>query len=410
MVPRNLWTLHKEPPHDDFVFFDQTFIPRIYSLFSILLVYGVIFPPLAAAVCTAALVITYSEELIISRLISKAKASKLTWVILRLSEECQGVEHRFTHPTLIWLMMLTVCPVYTYLVFDTAADPYGWRIGLIPAVFMFVVPTLLYIVRKSRRWGICTTLAAVTRRRPVTQQRGNDTVVVSAMHATSGASGASGALQTPCSSSTATGGMAVHATTTCVAEIDGPEGGAADASSTTWQRLVHDPLQFAQEVLENAAVGIGGGGGGGGGHGAQKSSVRGLEMLDLRPDIGDRRHLDAMLACEASAAAGKEATEEGCDGSGGSSACGFNDHFEPDCDGGSGSGGGDDRGGSHPCSQMQRQRTRCESADDGGSRDSAISFRGSSMFVGRPSEIRESVSNPVSLTAASTLLLSTVGG
>jgi hypothetical protein len=32
------------------------------------------------------------------------------------------------------------------------------------------------------------------------------------------------------------------------------------------------------------------------------------------------------------------------------------------------------------------------------------------MFVGRPSEIRESVSNPVSLTAASTLLLSTVGG
>jgi Leucine-rich repeat (LRR) protein len=152
MLPRNQWTLQKEPPHDEFVMFDQTFIPRIYSLFSILLVYGVIFPPLAVAVCVAALVVTYSEEVVISRLITKAKQAKLSWVILRLSEECQGLEHRFTHPTLIWLMMLSVCPVYTYLVFDTASDPYGWRIGLIPAVFMFIVPTIFYIIRQGRKY------------------------------------------------------------------------------------------------------------------------------------------------------------------------------------------------------------------------------------------------------------------
>lgn len=152
-LPNSLWTLRTEPPKEDFVFFDQTFIPRVYSLFSILLVYGVIFPPLACTVCCAALVVTYNEEVLISRLITKAKKQRLTWVLLRLQEECQGLEHRFTHPTLIWLLMLSVCPIYTFLIFDTAGDKYGWEIGIIPASFMFALPSMFYIVRKLTRYG-----------------------------------------------------------------------------------------------------------------------------------------------------------------------------------------------------------------------------------------------------------------
>ena len=136
------------------VFFEkQRFVVRLMSLLSVLLTFGLLFPPLGLLQCAALYCYIYYEQLVLGRLLCQARDRGIGYVRCIVEHECSGVARPIVQS--VSAIGLFACAIFSFFVFDTLGDAVGWRDALWALFITLLVPPLLYeaAVRTADHWG-----------------------------------------------------------------------------------------------------------------------------------------------------------------------------------------------------------------------------------------------------------------
>jgi Leucine-rich repeat (LRR) protein len=136
----------EQQAHNAVRFFDKDrFIMRMNSILCVFITFGVIFPPLAALELFSLFSITYSEQVFIGRLYTKAAQLKLYHYQQVLERECKGTFESLFQT--IWLLLPLASCFYGFFLFDIYGDDVGLR-ALWLCVFMALMPVISSIIWK----------------------------------------------------------------------------------------------------------------------------------------------------------------------------------------------------------------------------------------------------------------------
>jgi hypothetical protein len=151
LLPMRWKPLTPNPPRDVNTFKllpTERIVVRFSAYLAILLVYGVVFPPLAVIAMISIYSITYFEEFTMSRLLVESKALKYTWYQEKILKECEYIAESWfdTLKTILPFASL----LYAGIIFDTLGDRYGWTTSLGPAIFVFTLPWCFYLFERIK--------------------------------------------------------------------------------------------------------------------------------------------------------------------------------------------------------------------------------------------------------------------
>ena len=125
---------------------------------TILLCFGILFPPLMIIAGFSICGFTYYEEACIGWLLTETrqKGSEYDWVEEEINREYEGVEE--SGQVTLWSTLIVSCSLYSYIIFDTIGDKQGWLQALPLTLLMFAIPGILLIailvVRVVRQQGL----------------------------------------------------------------------------------------------------------------------------------------------------------------------------------------------------------------------------------------------------------------
>jgi Leucine-rich repeat (LRR) protein/uncharacterized membrane protein len=128
-----------------FLFSKIQFTVQINSYLAILVTFGALFPLLAVTACLAIYCVTFYEELSLGRLITQARGlSASDQYEKQISEECSSVDESLYFT--LWSTLAVACGLYSYILFDTMGDKYGWEQALPMTLIMIFFPLILFII------------------------------------------------------------------------------------------------------------------------------------------------------------------------------------------------------------------------------------------------------------------------
>jgi hypothetical protein len=119
------------------IFNRHRYLVKINTYLVIFVAYGTIFPPLAVIICFTIFVITYSEEIIIGRLLAESKRLQYLWHEKQLSFDCAGLMNPLKHT--LFLVVPVSAILFSFLIFDIFGYLYGWETAVISASLVVVV-------------------------------------------------------------------------------------------------------------------------------------------------------------------------------------------------------------------------------------------------------------------------------
>jgi hypothetical protein len=124
--------------------YKEKLVVRLSAYLSIVLTFGVLFPPLAAIGSAAVLTTTYFEQFCISSFLSAMQADSEKYSSFRslIERDCYGIVRLWYG--ILWLLAPFASLLYAWIIFDTIGDKYGWLQGSIPAICMFALPFLCF--------------------------------------------------------------------------------------------------------------------------------------------------------------------------------------------------------------------------------------------------------------------------
>lgn len=140
------------------VYLDKnSIVVRMQAYITILLLFGITFPPLAVLMGTAILILVYFEETLLGRLLYEARrqrnAKEYHAIRMQIRDTNRAVRRYLTQPMLLWFLLSAVAIVYMYLVFDTIGDQRGLGVSTIaPALLVAIWPTLIFAVSRTIYW------------------------------------------------------------------------------------------------------------------------------------------------------------------------------------------------------------------------------------------------------------------
>lgn len=128
--------------------FEKKILPiRLNSYLSLLLIFGVCFPPMAIPIFLGIMVVVSFEELVLGKLLYEAQLQKNTWYRDRIRAENHEALRYLTNPLLLWFLLSAVALIYAFLVFDVMGDARGvaMRDAAIPAAMVVIFPTIILL-------------------------------------------------------------------------------------------------------------------------------------------------------------------------------------------------------------------------------------------------------------------------
>ncbi len=126
---------------------------QINSYLTILMCFGVLFPPLALIAAIAIFALTYFEEVCIGWVLTETRrlGAGFEWYEEQIERECEGVEE--SSNLTIWSTLVVSCCMYGFLIFDTMGDSSGGEGALPMTLVMVSMPVLCYGgLGLYRRW------------------------------------------------------------------------------------------------------------------------------------------------------------------------------------------------------------------------------------------------------------------
>jgi hypothetical protein len=152
LLPIRWKALTPTPPQDVNTFKllqNDRLVVRFSSYLSILLVYGVLFPPLAVVAVISIFSITYFEQFAISKLLMESKVLGYTWYQDKILKECEYIAESWFDTLKIILPFASFS--YAFVVFDTLGDKYGWKVAVGPSLFVFSLPWWFFAFQKLQK-------------------------------------------------------------------------------------------------------------------------------------------------------------------------------------------------------------------------------------------------------------------
>jgi hypothetical protein len=139
----------KERIQKKFLFSKIQFTVQMNSYLAILVTFGALFPLLAVTACLAIYCVTFYEELSLGRLITQARALSAAGndydrYEKQISEECSSVDESLYFT--LWSTLAVACGLYSYILFDTMGDKYGWEQALPMTLIMIFFPLILFVI------------------------------------------------------------------------------------------------------------------------------------------------------------------------------------------------------------------------------------------------------------------------
>eukprot|EP01031_Cornospumella_fuschlensis_P026415 gene26415-31918_t len=117
---------------------------RCVSQLAVLLVFGVIYPPLAVIGCVSIFLASYTEQYLIGSMVQEADWAGWLWYREKLSQDADGLQELFAMTC--WLLVPFACLSFAFLLFDTMGYTDGWRSATLVSVMVAVVcPVCIYL-------------------------------------------------------------------------------------------------------------------------------------------------------------------------------------------------------------------------------------------------------------------------
>jgi hypothetical protein len=134
-------------------FFDaNNLIVSLITYLGILLTFGVVFPPLAVAMCATMLSVAWQMKLSAGRFIYNANAANIPSAIDALEYACRGAVSMEKLRRSIFAIICICCCFYSLFLFDTLGDDVGLHKSLWVLFVMPSFPFLIYGAIKVRSY------------------------------------------------------------------------------------------------------------------------------------------------------------------------------------------------------------------------------------------------------------------
>jgi hypothetical protein len=114
---------------------------QLSSYFAIIVVFGMLFPPLAVLGSVSMLSMIFVEELLLGRVLYESSRAGYDWYKQRLEDDCGNI--RETILVSAQSTLFVSCCFFAFLLFDTWGDENGWKSAL-PIACCILVPCLLF--------------------------------------------------------------------------------------------------------------------------------------------------------------------------------------------------------------------------------------------------------------------------
>jgi hypothetical protein len=139
-----LWRVPAESPMStristDYLHVDNLFVNMTVYL-GILLSFGVVFPPVALAMCIAMLSTAYQTRLAVGRLLCHAREVGAQQVVEAVEQDCKGVASLEKLQSVIMMAIVFACNFYALFIFDTIGDAEGFAGACWVLALWVVVP------------------------------------------------------------------------------------------------------------------------------------------------------------------------------------------------------------------------------------------------------------------------------
>jgi hypothetical protein len=149
LLPKSLLDLEPKKPRNTrtYVILDKDrLVVKLSAYMGIILAFGTLFPPLTVIACMSMYSMTYFEEILLGRLLFMAKQQGYHWYRVHLERNCQGVVTAWYG--VVWLLLPFAALSFSYVVFDTLGDKYGWRAAVGPVLFVALLPFAIFLYRQ----------------------------------------------------------------------------------------------------------------------------------------------------------------------------------------------------------------------------------------------------------------------
>jgi hypothetical protein len=110
----------------------------------LLLTFGAVFPPLAAALAATVFVTVFLAKLKVGRFLHSAVSLQALCFVDVIEKECEGVGSVSVLRNSMWMLITISCCFYTLFLFDTLGDAVGFRGAYWVLIVMPLMPGIIY--------------------------------------------------------------------------------------------------------------------------------------------------------------------------------------------------------------------------------------------------------------------------
>jgi len=121
-------------------------VVSLWNYLTLLLTYGVVFPPLAVSFLAAICSVSLCYELKVGRFLTEAATAELSQLVEAVKHECQQAGSVEIVRSCVWIVVTFSCCFYTLFLFDTLGGAVGFDGAYWILVVMPLMPLMLYTV------------------------------------------------------------------------------------------------------------------------------------------------------------------------------------------------------------------------------------------------------------------------
>jgi Leucine-rich repeat (LRR) protein len=137
---------------------------NLITYLGILLTFGVVFPPVAVAMCATMLSVNWQVKLAVGRFLHDAKKAQAFPLIALVEQDCKGAVSLVKLRRSVFLTIIFACSFLGLFLVDTYGDAEGLSESVPILVVMWIFPVLISILAWMRARLLGVTVAAVERR------------------------------------------------------------------------------------------------------------------------------------------------------------------------------------------------------------------------------------------------------
>jgi Leucine-rich repeat (LRR) protein len=148
-------------PRHRYLFDANIYIVTQITYLGILVTFGVVFPPLAVAMCVTMLSVAWQGKLLVGRFLFNARQDGAQYLVDLIEQECKGAVSMEKLRLSLFIIICYACSFYAMFLFDTLGNAVGVLRAFWLLILMPLLPVLLYVLARLRQ---CREAATGTKR------------------------------------------------------------------------------------------------------------------------------------------------------------------------------------------------------------------------------------------------------